>query len=430
MAYTKTRRVQGQKATPTKARAGYQGVSAGTQQRLASTPKKKTTPAVTNPMVEQQPQQEVIAQPVAQPAYDPTSNITALSEARKQAQIEGLRQRKQQALQGIEQERADIPQQYREQRRQASVQSKMGAKSFGEFLASRGLARSGQAAQAQLMQGQALQGQLGAIGRQEQGALDRLSREQRGIEQGYLSDVGMAEAGIAADTMQQMIAARQRQQDIARADMIRQEDIARQMGIRAEDIGREQERYDYTRGLQEQQQALAQQQRLEDIAREQQRFDVQQGFKEQEAERDYDLALGRLGIDSRGMDLREKQMVFENALQERRLAEDIRSSMASEGLRGAELSLSREKYEKPTSDKAPTKLSEIEYGEAFNEAFEEIKPLSWEQAQQRLTRDAGQIIGVLGQDGYEQLWNAVFADAIRKGRTDLMYGSMFRPEEE
>lgn len=223
-----------------------------------------------------QPQQP-IAQPIQapqpiMPTYDATQDIRALSEARKQAQISGLQKRYEQARGEIGERRAVMPQEYREQRRQASVQSKLGAKNFGEFLAARGLARSGEAGQARLMQTQALQGQLGAIGLQEQAEMDRLARQEQQLGQAYRSDIGLAEAGVEADMMQQLINARQQQEAVARAERIRQEDIARQTGIRQEDIAREQERYDYTRGLQEQQRAME----LEDRARALQDYERQQ----------------------------------------------------------------------------------------------------------------------------------------------------------
>jgi hypothetical protein len=179
------------------------------------------TPTTTTP-VEETTEDVAMPKPVTT-SYDPTADIQALAEARRQKQIEGLKSRYDQARLGIEERRTELPQQYKEQRRVASAQSKLGAKSFGEFLARRGLARSGESAQARLMQQSALQGQLGNIGMQEQGALDRLGREERGLEQRYLSDVNMAESGIQADTMEQMIRARQQQDLFSRQDALREQ---------------------------------------------------------------------------------------------------------------------------------------------------------------------------------------------------------------
>jgi len=209
-----------------------------TTSRTTTTTKPKPTPveveeAYTPNIVPQGEITEEVATPTpTTTVYDPTADIQAASEAQKKAQIEGLKRKLQTAQQGIAETRAGLPEQYGEQRRKASVQSRMGARSFQEYLANKGIARGGESDQARLMQNMALQGQLGGIDRQQQAEMDRLGREERGLQQAYESDVLSAQAGIDAQAMQNLINARSRQADIGRQDLIRQEGYDRQDALR------------------------------------------------------------------------------------------------------------------------------------------------------------------------------------------------------
>ena len=65
---------------------------------------------------------------------------------------------------------------------------------------------------------------------------------------------------------------------------------------------------------------------------------------------------------------------------------------------------------------------------AFNEAYSKIKPLSWDDAQDVMIQNMGSLKAELGESGVRELWNSVFADAIRKGRRDLAYENIFAIE--
>jgi len=393
-------------------------------------------------------------------AYDSTDDLRALGEARKNQQVEGLRKRMEQQRMGIEERRAGIPEQAQEQRRRASAQSRIGAKRFGEFLASRGLARSGEAGQARLMQQMALQGQLGDIGRQEQSQLASLGREERGLEQQLASDIGIAQSGIDAQTMQALINARQQQATLGRQEELRQQqartNYLSQMGI-ADPYGGQMltpeqlqqvspYSQDYAAALQggqldPQTRALVEQARFQKVTGDPnlmsqygEQYMTLDERQQQEALRQREaqaLMQAQQEQQMRQMEeaQRQEEMQYERGLDEREQArrdEELR-------LRGIKTAYETSKpYYKPEAEaeSSPKKLTEIEYGEAFNEAYGAIKPLSWDDARNTLTREAGQLIGVLGQKGYEELWNAVFADAISKGRRDFIYRSIFSEEDK
>lgn len=147
---------------------------------------------------------------------DYTSEINRLAELQKQQAIAGLTKSKDTALSNLDREKADIQPRYYTARNDANTQSKLGAKSFVEYMANRRLTNSGENTQAKLMQNVALQGQIGELKQQEQSAFDEVGRRSTDVNNAYASDVEAARAGIDSQTMQNLINEQRRLDDIRR----------------------------------------------------------------------------------------------------------------------------------------------------------------------------------------------------------------------
>jgi len=171
-------------------------------------------------------------QRVSKPRREPKRQTPQISEAdrlrdiqRKQG-IESLRAREAEALAGTEATRQEIAPAFQEARRGAITQQQQQARTFGEFLASRGLGGGAQAQgaeqQATIAQQVAGQEQLGALRQQEAGALSDIAQQEAAIRRETATDIGKLELGLQAGALEQQLAQQEqiRQEQVARANTL------------------------------------------------------------------------------------------------------------------------------------------------------------------------------------------------------------------
>jgi hypothetical protein len=130
-------------------------------------------------------------------------------------------------LSALSTEKATIKPMYQQAGLQARAQSGQGARSFSEYLASKGLSSSGVAAQGEINRMGALQGTLGNLGQQETQALQGIAQRESDVNSSYASDVASAKAGNEAERLNALIQQQRIDQD--RADRQRQIDAENEL---------------------------------------------------------------------------------------------------------------------------------------------------------------------------------------------------------
>jgi hypothetical protein len=128
----------------------------------------------------------------------------ALANAQRQSRIAGLGKARDSALSGLDAEKATIDPYYYDKRNQAAAQSDIGAKSFAEYQASRGITGSA-GAMPEMYRNAGLQSQIGSLDRQQAAEHSDIARRKSGIESAYQSDVASANADIDAQATQNYI---------------------------------------------------------------------------------------------------------------------------------------------------------------------------------------------------------------------------------
>lgn len=144
--------------------------------------------------------------------YDPTADIKAMNEYRKQQAIAGLGKARDNSLSNLSADRAKIQPTYYNNRAETSTASQLGAKNLAEYMASRGQSSSGASIQGEINRTNQLTGDINNWKTQEQGAFNDNTRSVTNTNNAYESDVQSTNAGIEADGMQQLITAQQNMQ--------------------------------------------------------------------------------------------------------------------------------------------------------------------------------------------------------------------------
>lgn len=124
-------------------------------------------------------------------------DLDKLTEARRQAQINALKEARQKALDNLDAQEQEIKPYYQNQRNLASSTSQQSARSFAEYLANRGLTNSGASAQSEINRQSALQNTLGNIGTAEANAFRDIANQRTQVENDYVA--GLANANSAID---------------------------------------------------------------------------------------------------------------------------------------------------------------------------------------------------------------------------------------
>lgn len=139
----------------------------------------------------------VPATPTATTSYK--DDLNKLTEAQRKARVASLKKARTQALANLDAQEKEIKPTYQNARNLTSASSQTGARSFGEFLANRGLSNSGAAAQGEMNRQSALQNNLGNINTAEANAYRDIANQRTQINNNYISDLANANAAIDAN---------------------------------------------------------------------------------------------------------------------------------------------------------------------------------------------------------------------------------------
>lgn len=203
----------------------------------------------------------------------------AIIEAHKERKISALREQEQQALAAAGRQRGEVGEAALAQRTGLRTEAQRAARSFGEFLAARGLARGGAAVGGEIAQRAGLQAGLGKARAQEARALGDIAAREAQIRQ-------QAAAGIAGAEAQAGIATQQ-------AELSRlQQEAQRQQAL--EDLTAQRE---FEAQQEEQARILQEEQRSADLA-------IEEARRDQDFEREKELL--RIKQDLRNEELRLK----------------------------------------------------------------------------------------------------------------------------
>ena len=137
---------------------------------------------------------EKVGTPVDNSTYK--NDLDRLTEAQRKQRIAALKQAKTNALANLDRQEQAIKPMYQNARNMTSASSQTGARSFGEFLANRGLSNSGAAAQGEINRQSALQNNLGNINTAEANAFRDIANQRTQINNNYISDLANANAAI------------------------------------------------------------------------------------------------------------------------------------------------------------------------------------------------------------------------------------------
>lgn len=159
-----------------------------------------------------------VATPIAN-QVDPYAEIkmkqAELLEAQKRAKIAQFEAQREQANDTLQYEKKQIAPKYLQQKTNLNVSSQQQARSFDEYLASRGLASSGSAAQGEIARNVSTQQGLTDIGTAESGAYADIARRKSAADLAYQSSVTGAENEFQSAQAQAEINALMQQQSAA-----------------------------------------------------------------------------------------------------------------------------------------------------------------------------------------------------------------------
>lgn len=145
--------------------------------------------------------------------YNPANDIAALTAARKASALSGLKAANDQNLSDLSTANGKIEPGYYNQRNATSTDSQQASKNFAEYMAQRGLnnanGQSGSMAQADISNNVALQGNLGNLATGEATAYADNAKSVADTNVAYNNNIASSNAGIEADSMQQLINAQQ-----------------------------------------------------------------------------------------------------------------------------------------------------------------------------------------------------------------------------
>lgn len=364
---------------------------------------------------------------VETPLYDPTADINKLAEAQKANTIAQLQAKKNSVLSGLNAEESTIEPKYQKSKMTTKTNSQLGARNFREYLDQKGLTSSGVAAQGEINRIGALQRDLGDLNEQENQAYGDIARRRTDAETAYQTDLASAYAGIDANTMQQLINARQtadttnynRGRD-AKADYVNT--INQFGGDYQAEINKVQNDGDPSNDwqiplLQSARTNKIEANKAEEIKNIGQYYDdiqakIDEIVNDNDTSNDYLLPyLKQLRVEKlaelEAAEAKAQQQAFENAVKEKELA-----------LKTAETNYAINKpYYNPKSGSSSDKPTATELkNQDMASDYSTLKSMSVSDAVNAMNGQWGDMISRYGPDGAKQLWNTVLADAIYSGQ--------------
>ena len=138
-------------------------------------------------------------------------DLERLKRLQQKATANELKAQKEKTLQALAEQEATVKPTYQNQRNLASSNSQKGARSFSEYLASRGLTNSGAAAQGEMNRLSTLQNNLGIIDTNETNTLNEIARARANAESDYASNLATANSKIEAEYFNNLLQENQRQ---------------------------------------------------------------------------------------------------------------------------------------------------------------------------------------------------------------------------
>lgn len=140
--------------------------------------------------------------------------VNRLKDLQKQQAMAQLANARDNALSNLGQERQNTMNTYYDKRNQATNQSQLGAKSFAEYLAAKGI-MGGASNQAALMNNANLQNSLTQYGRDEANAYNNIASRETQAQNNYQNDLTSSYNNIEADAANKILAYRQQQEQLA-----------------------------------------------------------------------------------------------------------------------------------------------------------------------------------------------------------------------
>lgn len=144
------------------------------------------------------------------PAYE--QDLQAIKEAQRVKALSDLESAQKEAAYGFETEKSTIKPAFKEARREASAQSQLGAKSFAEYAANRGLSNSGVAGEAEIRRQGALQSTLGGLATEEASAISDIAKRENLAGQQFEQQRIGTEAGLESEYLTNLLNQRNVQQ--------------------------------------------------------------------------------------------------------------------------------------------------------------------------------------------------------------------------
>lgn len=135
---------------------------------------------------------------------DIQDKISALSDAKKQSQMDALAKARNNALSSLDSRKSTIEPYYYNKRNQAAAQNDVGAMNFAQYMASRGV-QGNAAAMPEMYRNAALQSQLGNLNTQEVSDLSAIESDRSNIESNYQADIAAAAQDAEATKLQNYI---------------------------------------------------------------------------------------------------------------------------------------------------------------------------------------------------------------------------------
>lgn len=132
-------------------------------------------------------------------------DLDKLTEAQKKYQVAQLKTARDKALQNLDVQEQSIKPTYQNARNMTSAASQQNARSFGEYMANRGLTNSGAAAQAEINRGSALQNNLGNINTAEANAFRDIANQRTQVQNDYANGVASANAAIQQNYLNNLL---------------------------------------------------------------------------------------------------------------------------------------------------------------------------------------------------------------------------------
>ena len=131
--------------------------------------------------------------------------LKKMYDAQKESQLSSLKQAKESALNSLQEQESYIKPRFEGARRSTITSSKRGAKSFGDFLASKGLNYSGVQTQGNIANNLSLNQNLGNLRQQEMDSINQIANSRNQINQEYINSQNQLENQINQGLLQNQL---------------------------------------------------------------------------------------------------------------------------------------------------------------------------------------------------------------------------------